>query len=88
MFETVGTGRRSIVDEIAMAVTHLNAACVFARIDAARDGRSTVDAQSFAKGLLESADLAQADDGGSLSRMLEVFSGKLDALCLFPASTI
>lgn len=88
MFETVGTGRRSIVDEIAMTVTHLNAACVFARMHAARDGRSTVDAESFTKGLLEAADLAQADDGGSLSRMLEVFSGRLDALYLFPASTI
>jgi Fe-S-cluster containining protein len=88
MFETVGTGRRSIVDEIAMTVTHLNAACVFARAHAARGRWSTVDAQSFTRGLLESADLAQADDGGALSRLLEVFSGKLDALYLFPASTI
>jgi len=83
-FETIGTGRRPIVDEIAMAVAHLNAACVFARMDAAAGGRVAVDAASFAQGVLISADLMQADDGGMLSRLLTTFSGGIDALYLFP----
>ena len=35
-FGALGTGRRPVVDEIAVAVAHLNAACVFARMHAGR----------------------------------------------------
>jgi Fe-S-cluster containining protein len=86
-FETIGSGRRPIVDEIAMAVAHLNAACVFARMDAAAHGRGAVDAASFTQGVLTSADLMQADDGGALSRLLTTLSGGIDALYLFPPLT-
>jgi len=87
-FSTIGTGRRPVVDELSMAVAHLNAACTFARMHAARLNYRTVDAASFTQGLLESADLAQADDGGTFSRLLTTLSGGLDASYLFPASTI
>jgi hypothetical protein len=83
-FETIGTGRRPIVDEIAMAAAHLNAACVLARMDAARRGLTRVDAASFTHGILTSADLAQGDDGGRLSWLLTIFAGGLEALYLFP----
>lgn len=71
-FSTLGTGRRPIVDEMAMIVAHLNAACAVA-----------VDRESFVQGLLESADLAQADAGGLFSRLLTTLSGGLDAVTLF-----
>lgn len=87
-FATLGTGRRPIVDEVAMAVAHLNAACVFARLHAGRLNYRTADAASFAHGLLQSADLTQADAGGMFSRMLTTLCGGIDALYLFPAATI
>ena len=67
-----------------MIVAHLNAACVLARMHAAASGKFVVDAESFTEGLLESADLAHADDGGHLSTLLTAFSGGLEALYLFP----
>ncbi len=85
---TIGTGRRPAIDEIGMAVAHLNAACVFARMHAARLNYRSVDVSAFRQGLLESADLALADDGGRLSRFLTMFSGGIEGLYLFPASTI
>ena len=67
-----------------MTVAHLNAACVLARMHAAANGKRAVDAESFAQGLLESADLSHADDGGQMSTFLTALSGGLEALYLFP----
>jgi Fe-S-cluster containining protein len=81
-FGTIGTGRRAIVDEIAVIVAHLNTACVLARMHAARHQKAVVDADSFTEGLLDSADLAQADDGGRLSGFLTTFAGGMEGLYL------
>jgi Fe-S-cluster containining protein len=83
-FETLGTGRRPVVDEVAMIVAHLNAACVLGGMHAVSNGKSSVDAESFAQGLLESSDLSHADAGGHLSTLLTTLSGGLEALYLFP----
>lgn len=87
-FGSLGTGRKPLVDEIAMAVAHLNAACVLARMHAGRLNYRTVDAASFVQGLLQSADLTQADTGAMLSRLLTSLCGGIDALYFFPTSTI
>jgi len=86
-FETAGAGRRPLVEEIAMIVARLNAACVIAGMHAAERGKAVVDAESFTEGLLQSADLAHADDGGTLSRYLTMLSGGVEALYLFPPAT-
>ena len=83
-FETVGTGRRTLTDEVTMIVARLNAACVLARMHAAASGKQAVDRESFTQGLLESADLAHADDGGTFSSLLTTLSGGMEALYLFP----
>jgi len=83
-FQTLGTGRRPIVDEVAMIVAHLNAACVLGGMHAASAGKDTVDAESFTQGLLESSDLSHADAGGFLSSILTALSGGLEALYMFP----
>ncbi len=85
---TLGTGRRPVVDELAMAVAQLNAACVLARMHSIRLNYRTVDAESFTQGLLQAADLTQADDGGTFSRLLTTLSGGVESFYLFPASTI
>jgi Fe-S-cluster containining protein len=86
-FETVGAGRRPLIDEVAMIVARLNAACVLAGMHAAAAGKPAIDGDSFTQGLLESADLAHADDGGTLSRYLTTLSAGLEALYLFPPAT-
>jgi Fe-S-cluster containining protein len=83
-FETLGTGRRPVVDEVAMIVAHLNAACVLGGMHAVSNGKSSVDAESFTQGLLESSDLSHADAGGHLSRFLTTLSGGTEALYMFP----
>ena len=83
-FETLGTGRRAVLDEVAMTVAQLNAACVLAGRHAAANGKRAVDAESFTQGLLESADLSHADAGGQMSAFLTTLSGGVEALYLFP----
>jgi Fe-S-cluster containining protein len=83
-FETLGTGRRTVLDEVAMTVAQLNAACVLAGRHAAANGKRAVDAESFTQGLLESADLSHADAGGQMSAFLTTLSGGVEALYLFP----
>jgi Fe-S-cluster containining protein len=83
-FETLGTGRRPIVDEVSMLVAHLNAACVLAGMHAVSHGKHEVDVESFSHGLLESSDLSHADAGGFFSSFLTTLSGGVEALYLFP----
>ena len=82
--ETLGATRRPIVDEIAMRVAYLNAACVIGAMDATRSGKQAVDAASFAEGLLVAGDLSHADGGGRLSALLTTLAGGIEALYLFP----
>ena len=83
-FETLGTGRRPIVDEVALIVAHLNAACVFGGMHAVAHGKHGVDAESFTQGLLESCDLSHADAGGFFSSLLTTLAGGPEALYMFP----
>lgn len=83
-FETLGTGRRPIVDEVSMLVAQLNAACVFGGMQAVLRGKHEVDVESFSQGLLESSDLSHADAGGFFSSLLTTLSGGTEALYMFP----
>ena len=82
---TLGTGRRPVLDELAVAVAFLNAASVLAAQRAARRGPPRVDAESFTEGLMEAVDLTHADSQGVLGRLLGTLSGGVEALYLFAA---
>jgi len=83
-FETLGATRRPVLDEIAVRVAHLNAACVVGAMHAAAAGKRAVDAASLTHGLLAAGDLSQTDGGGRLSALLTTFAGGVEALRLFP----
>jgi len=83
-FETLGATRRSIVDEIAMRVAYLNAACVVGAMHAAAAGKPAVDAESLTQGLLAAGDLSHTDGGGRLSALLTTFAGGVETLRMFP----
>ena len=84
-FESLGATRRALVDEIAMRVALLNAACVVGAMHAAAADKSHVDAESLTQGLLAAGDLSHADAGGRLSALLTTLAAGTEALYLFPA---
>ena len=80
--QTLGTGRRPVLDELAVAVAFLNAAERLSAQRAARDGKTWVDAASFREGLMEAVDLTHADSSGA-GRLLATLSGGVEALYLY-----
>jgi hypothetical protein len=83
--ETLPTGRRPLVDELALAFATLDAAVALGASRAARAGRDTLQAQDLVDGLTEAADLGQTAGDGMLARMLQTLTGGLDALRAFAA---
>jgi Fe-S-cluster containining protein len=81
--ETLPTGRRPLVDELALAFATLDAALALGASRAAHSGRDTLSAQDLAAGLAEAADLGQTAGDGVLARMLQALTGGLDALRAF-----
>ena len=77
--QTLGTGRRSIVDELAVAVAYLHAACCLASMASAKDGKP-VDAQRLTVSLMEAVDLTHADAGGVLGKIISLLGGGPDQL--------
>jgi lysine-N-methylase len=82
--EGLGTGKRPVLEELALAFAYLNAACDLAAMKAAQLGRS-VDAELFGEAMLEAVDLTHADDRGSLGRILGTLAAGPDALYAFAA---
>jgi len=81
--QTLGTGRRPVLDELAVAVAFLNAAGVLAAQRAGQEGKARVDGAAFGEGLMEAVDLTHADGSGVLGRLLGTLSGGVEALYLF-----
>jgi hypothetical protein len=81
--ETLGTGRRSIVDEAGLAVAFLHAGWVLAAMRAARSGRGPVDRDGLARGLMDASDLTHADPGAAYGALLGPLSGGVEAFFLF-----
>jgi Fe-S-cluster containining protein len=85
--ETLGTGRRPVLEEFAVSVAFLNAAFVIARLRAAQQGMAAADAGDLAQGLMEAVDLTHAWSGGAIGGFLSTLSGGVEALYLFAAGT-
>jgi Fe-S-cluster containining protein len=81
--ETLPTGRRPLVDELALAFATLDAGIALGAMRAAEAGRDTLHAQDLVAGLAEAADLGQTAGEGMLARMLQTLTGGLDALRAF-----
>lgn len=73
--ESLGASERPICDDIAIAVSYLNAACSLAAMNG--------DASTFADALMEATDLSHGDDRGWLGRMLARLASGTDALRVF-----
>jgi Fe-S-cluster containining protein len=78
--EGLGAGRRSLIEEMAVAVAFLNAGCALAGMRAGAAGKRAPDAGDFAHGLMEAVDLTHTSEGGLLGRMLATLSGGVESL--------
>ena len=81
--ETLGTGRRPVIEELGLAVAFLQAGCMLAAMRAGRAGREGVDRDGLAQGLMDASDLTHADPGAAYGALLGTLSGGVEACFLF-----
>lgn len=81
--QTMGTGVRPVVDELAVAVSSLNAACALARMKASMAG-GVVGRKIFTEALVEAVDVTHADYG-LLARILTLFAAGPESFYAFGA---
>ncbi len=81
--ETLPTGARPLVDELAWAFATLHAASQLAAMHAAAQGRGAVGAEDLVEGLATASDLGQAGTGGPLGAVLGSLTGGIEALRAF-----
>lgn len=77
--EALGGRERPIIDDLAMAVSFLNAACALAVMNAAAAHRP-VDREIFSGALMEAVHLWHTDDSGILGGLLRKLAGGTEAL--------
>jgi hypothetical protein len=77
--EALGARDRPIVDDLAIAVSYLNAARAMAVMNADAAGRP-IDRHVFIAALMEAVDLSHADDRGLLGGILKRLAGGTEAL--------
>ncbi len=77
----LGTGRRPVIDELAVQIASLVAGIALAAMAAHRAGRDRIDAGSLTTGITTAAQLAHADSG-ALGALLPSLAGGVDALRL------
>jgi hypothetical protein len=82
--EGLGTGRRPVLEELALSFSYLNSACDLAAMKAAEAGRA-VDAALFTEALMEAVDLTHADARGMLGGILGALAAGPEALYAFAA---
>jgi Fe-S-cluster containining protein len=80
--EALGARNRPVLDDFAIAVSCLNAACALAVMNAHAAGRA-VDREVFSDALMESVDLSHADERGLMGWVLPRLAAGVEALHLF-----
>lgn len=82
--ESLGAQPRPVLDDFAIAVSCLNAACSLAAMNAAASGRA-IDRHTFSDALMESVDVLHADDRGLLGWALPRLAAQVEALRMLSA---
>ena len=73
-----------MLEELAIAVSYLNAARALAAMRA-NETKQAVDAAVFSEALMEAVDLTHADDRGLLGKVLATFAAGTESLFAFSA---
>ena len=77
--EALGARQRPVLDDFAIAVSCLNAACALAVMNAHAAGRA-IDRDGFSRALMESVDLLHLDERGLMGWVLPRLASGVDAL--------
>jgi hypothetical protein len=77
----LGTGRRPVLDELAVMAATLAAGIALAAMAAQRAGRDRIDAAALTGGITAAAHLGYADSG-ALAALLPTLAGGVDSLRL------
>ncbi|HEY6555199.1 MAG TPA: hypothetical protein VI669_17715, partial [Vicinamibacteria bacterium] len=77
----LGTGRRPVLDELAVQAATLAAGIALAAMAVQRAGRHRIDAEALTGGIADAAHLGYADSG-ALAALLPSLAGGVDALRL------
>ena len=80
--EALGARDRPVLDDFAIAVSCLNAACALAVMNAHASGRA-IDREVFSNALMESVDLLHADERGLMGWALPRLAAGVEALNVF-----
>lgn len=75
----MGAGERPVLDDLAIAVSFLNAACALAVMNARATGR-TLDGEVFSNALMEAVELSQGGQRGVIGRALRLMAGGIESL--------
>jgi hypothetical protein len=81
--ESLGTGRRPLLEEVAVSFALLDAALTLAAMHADRAGAAVISEETLVKGLTEAADLAHVGEEGVVGRLMTPLSAGLQALARF-----
>jgi Fe-S-cluster containining protein len=84
--EGLGARERPVLDDFAIAVSCLNAACALAVMNAHASG-GAIDREIFSDALMESVDVLHADDRGLLGWALPRLAAGVEALKVLSAPT-
>jgi Fe-S-cluster containining protein len=84
--EALGARERPILDDLAIAVSCLNAAGALAVMNARASGRP-IERESFSEALMDSVDVLQADERGLLGWALPRLAAGVEALKVLSAPT-
>lgn len=79
---SLGASERPVLDEVAIAVSFLNAACAMSVMTARASG-GAVDRGMFSDALMAAADLAHTDERGLVGRTLGRLAGGVEAFYVF-----
>ena len=75
----MGAGEHPVLDDLAIAVSFLNAACALAVMNARAAGRP-IDGDVFSDALMEAVELAQGSQRGVMGRALRLMAGGVESL--------
>ena len=77
-FESLGASDRSVLDDIAVSISYLNAALALAAMNG--------DTGTFNEALMEALDLSHTNERGMVGRVLAQLAGGTEALRVFARS--
>ena len=83
--ETLGSRRRSVVEELGVSVGIINAGCLLAAMREGTSDQPSVRPEALEQGLVDAADLGLVDPQSAFGSLISTLAGGVESLHLFAA---